>query len=96
MKAARDCIDVMAKINYPPERLRLTVNRTAPGGLSLDTVRSFFRREPDAVIDYSDLFDLAVDAGRPLVTFSPDSPAAHEVRRLAQVLEDAVYEGPKV
>jgi pilus assembly protein CpaE len=96
MKATRDCLDVLNKISYPPEQVRLVVNQTSPsGGLGVDTVMSFFKREPIAVVRYDDLFDAANDAGKPLVTSDPGGSAAADVQALARRIEDSVYEGPK-
>ena len=95
MKATRDCLEVLNKISYPPEQVRLVLNHTSPSGLTVDTVTAFFKRNPIAVVRYDDLFDAANDAGKPLVTSFPGGSAAVDIHALAQRIEDTVYEGPR-
>lgn len=89
MKAARDSIAVLAKINVPSEKVRIVLNQATPGGLTVDQVGSFFRRPPDAVVGYSELFDPAADAGKPVILSHPSSSAASDIRKLAQMIEAA-------
>lgn len=87
MKAARDSIGVLAKINVAPEKVRIVLNQATPGGLTVDQVGAFFRRPPDAVVGYSELFDPAADAGKPVILSHPSSSAASDIRKLAQMIE---------
>lgn len=95
MKAARDCLSVLGKIGFPADRVRIVVNFTAPTGLAREQIVTFFKREPDLVIRYCELFDTAADAGRVLVTNWPDSDGAVDVKALARKLQDAIDEGPR-
>jgi pilus assembly protein CpaE len=90
MKGARDCLSVLAKINFPMEKIRVVLNHTTPDGLPSDQVNAFFRRAPDAVIGYSDLFGPAADSGHPVITSQPASPAAADIKKLAAMIEDAL------
>ena len=87
MKAARDGMAVLTKINFPAEKTRIVLNQATPGGLSVDQVSAFFRRPPDAVIGYSELFDPAADSGKPVILSHPSSSAASDIRKLAQMIE---------
>jgi len=90
MKGARDCMSVLGKINYPVEKVRLVLNQATPGGLTIEQVGAFFRRPPDAVIGYSELFDPAADSGRPVITGHPSSAAASDIRKLTAMIEDSL------
>src|SRR5207302_1351355 len=86
MKASLDCLVVLNRIAYPPEKTRLVLVHRSPGGLDDDTIGRFFRRQPDAVLGYSDLYHVAGGPGRPVVRQYPRSPAARD-RVLAEFLE---------
>jgi pilus assembly protein CpaE len=90
MKGARDCMSVLGKINYPVEKVRLVLNQATPGGLAIEQVGAFFRRPPDAVIGYSELYDPAADSGRPVITGHPSSAAASDIRKLTAMIEDSL------
>jgi pilus assembly protein CpaE len=87
MKAARDCLEVLSKILYPPDQVKLILNNTSPTGLDAGFFGAFFKRPPDEGVAYSELFDPAADHGRPLVLDKPDSLAAADVKRLAAWME---------
>ncbi|HVD02232.1 MAG TPA: response regulator [Candidatus Dormibacteraeota bacterium] len=90
MKGARDCLSVLTKINFAPEKVRIVLNQATPGGLTVEQVGSFFRRPPDAVVGYSELFDPAADAGRPVILGNPSSSAASDIRKLAQMIDSSL------
>ena len=94
MKATRDCLEVLSRISYPTERVKLILNNLTPRGLEASFVSNFFRREPDLVIAYSELYDDAADNGRPIVTHLPASSAAGDMRRLATWIEKTLAAGP--
>ena len=94
MKATRDCLEVLSRISYPTERVKLILNNLTPRGLEASFVSNFFRREPDVVISYSELYDDAADNGRPIVTHLPASSAAGDMRRLAAWIEQTLRAGP--
>lgn len=91
MKATRDCLDVLGRIAYRTDHVKLILNNTMPVSLDKGVVSSFFRREPDFVIGYSELFDDAADTGHPIVHLSPASSAAADMRNLASWLEQAAH-----
>ena len=95
MKAARDCLEVLGKILYPPEQVKLILNNVSPVGLDPGFFPAFYKRPPDEGVAYSDLFDPAADHGRPLVLDKPDSVAAADVKRLASWLERIAHPTPK-
>ncbi|CAN5189842.1 hypothetical protein BH18CHL2_BH18CHL2_10670 [soil metagenome] len=82
LKAALDCLFVLAKLQYPREKTLLVLNRTSIRGLEFEQVERFFGRRPDAVVPNSPMFDDAADQGKPLVLAAPDSVGAASVREL--------------
>jgi DNA-binding response OmpR family regulator len=95
MKAARDCLDVLNKILYPPDQVKLVLNNLSPVGLDPGFFPAFFKRPPDEGVSYSELFDPAADHGRPLVLDKPDSVAAADIKRLAAWLERVAHPAPR-
>ncbi len=83
MKAGRDCLDVLAKLSFPAERILFVVNRTSQSGLETDEVARFFNRRPDIVVPFTPAFDDAADRGRPIVVLHPDNAASKQLRDLA-------------
>lgn len=90
LKASLDCLQVLDKLHYPVERQVLVLNRSTPGGVTLEQARSFFGRSPDHVIGYSELFDGAANAGEPIVLSHPDYPGTKDIKELGQRLVRAV------
>jgi pilus assembly protein CpaE len=86
IKAAKDWLDVLDKLSYPPDRSVLVVNRTTPTGLENDNVAKFFNRKADIIVPYTQMFDDAADRGRPLVALRPDNAAVKVMRDLATQL----------
>jgi Flp pilus assembly CpaE family ATPase len=83
MKAGRDCLDVLAKLSFPAERILFVVNRTTQSGLETDEVARFFNRRPDIVVPFTPAFDDAADRGRPIVVLHPENAASKQLRDLA-------------
>ncbi len=83
MKAGRDCLEVLAKLSFPAERILFVVNRTTQTGLETDEVARFFNRRPDIVVPFTPAFDDAADRGRPIVVLHPDNAASKQLRDLA-------------
>lgn len=84
LKASADILDVLAKLQFPRDRVLLLLNRTTPRGIENDEIGAFFKRRPDVVIPYTPAFDDAGDGGQPLVTaVATDMAAAAVMRELA-------------
>lgn len=83
LRATKDWLDVLDKLNYPKERVMLVVNRTSQMGLEMDQISRFFNRKADLVVPFTPMFDDAADRGRPLVVFRPDNSAAKVMKDLA-------------
>lgn len=94
LKASLDCMQVLEKLRFPVEKQILVLNRTAPGGVTLEQAASFFGRAPDHVIGYSDLFDHAANAGEPVVLSHPEYTGSKDLRELGQRIVKAVDPGP--
>lgn len=90
MKGARDCLNVLSKINIAPDKVKLVLNLNTPTGLGPEQVAAFFKREPDAVVNYSDLYDPAADHGKPVILSHPSSAAASDIRKLTAMIESFV------
>ncbi|HZP97025.1 MAG TPA: response regulator [Candidatus Limnocylindria bacterium] len=86
LEAAKDWLEVLAKLSYPRERSLLVLNRTTQSGLETDQVARFFNRRPDVVVPFTPMFDEAADRGRPLVVLRPENAAARVMRDLAAQL----------
>jgi pilus assembly protein CpaE len=94
LKASLDCLQVLEKLHFPPERTLLVMNRTTPIGVTLEQAKQFFGRTPDHVLGYSELFDHAANAGEPLVLTHPEYPGTKDVKELGQRLLRAADPGP--
>jgi pilus assembly protein CpaE len=86
LTTTKDHMNVLEKLGVPPERIRLMLNRTSPGGPANEQIESFFGRRPDAIIPYAPMFDDAANTGHPLVQTHPDVPGSIEVRGFASKL----------
>ncbi len=94
LKAALDCMFVLAKLQYPRERTLIVLNRTSVRGLDFDQVTQFFGRKPELMIPNTPLFDDAADQGRPLVLAAPDSAGTATLRELAAKITALAPVGP--
>lgn len=94
LKAALDCMFVLAKLQYPRERTLIILNRTSVRGLDFDQVTQFFGRKPELMIPNTPLFDDAADQGRPLVLAAPDSAGTATLRELAAKITALAPVGP--
>lgn len=94
LKAALDCMFVLAKLQYPRERTLIVLNRTSGRGLDFDQVTQFFGRKPELVIPNTPLFDDAADQGRPLVLAAPDSAGTTTLREFAAKITALAPVGP--
>ena len=72
------------------EKVRLVLNQNTPEGLGVEQVTAFFRKAPDAVVSYSELYDPAADHGRPLILDHPSSAPASDIRKLTAMIEEAL------
>ncbi len=86
LKAAKDWLEILAKLSYAKERSLIVLNRTTQSGLETDQVARFFNRRPDVVVPFTPVFDEAADRGRPLVVLRPENAAAKVMRDLAAQL----------
>jgi pilus assembly protein CpaE len=93
LKATKETLDVLEKLNYPRERTVLVVNRTSSAGVEMDHVARFFNRKADLVVPYTPACDDAADRGRPLTVLHPDSAAAKVMRDLAAQIAVAAPAG---
>lgn len=91
LKAARDCLETLAKIGYPRPRVMLVANQVAKP-VDLENISTFFRQEPDAVVAYSELFEMAADTGSPLVVKFPGSEAAAQMAALQLTMSEGADE----
>lgn len=94
LKAALDCMFVLAKLQFPRERTLIVLNRTSGRGLDFDQVTQFFGRKPELVIPNTPLFDDAADQGRPLVLAAPDSASTTTLKELAAKVTALAPVGP--
>jgi pilus assembly protein CpaE len=83
LKATKEVLDVLEKLNFPKERTVLAVNRTSESGLEADHISRFFNRKPDITVPFTPACDDAADRGRPFTVLHADSAAAKVVRDLA-------------
>lgn len=94
LKAALDCMFVLAKLQYPRDRTILVLNRTSGRGLDFEQVTAFFGRKPDLVVPNTPLFDDAADQGKPLVQAAPESAGTTTMRELAAKVTAVAPVGP--
>lgn len=94
LKAALDCMFVLAKLQYPRDRTLIVLNRTSGRGLDFDQVTQFFGRKPELMIPNTPLFDDAADQGRPLVLAAPDSASTATLKELAGKITALAPVGP--
>ena len=94
LKAALDCMFVLAKLQFPRERTLIVLNRTSGRGLDFDQVTQFFGRKPELVIPNTPLFDDAADQGRPLVLAAPESASTTTLKELAAKVTALAPVGP--
>jgi len=65
------------------------LNRARPGGLGLDQVSQFLRRDPDIAVMYSDALEDCAALGVPVVQVQPAGAAARELQAMAEFLAGA-------
>ena len=89
LRATAHCLEVLEQIKYPASKIALVLNRARPGGLGLDQVSQFLRRDPDIAVMYSDALEDCAALGVPVAQVQPMGAAARELQAMAEFLAGA-------
>lgn len=91
VKDVKLCLDLMANLNYPAEKIKLLVNRAYPaiGGLSVDDVQAGLKRELSLVLPTAEKeIATSINKGRPFMSWdqAESSELGKAFMRLAQLV----------
>jgi pilus assembly protein CpaE len=91
-------LEVVEKLNYPPEKVKLVLNRAgSAGGIKVEAVEETLRHTITAHLSNDGVAMLmAVNQGVPLVISAKDHPFSRDVFRLARLVSAGTPEDAQV
>lgn len=95
LKSARLFLEVAELLGYPPEKVRLVLNRaTAPSAITTASIGENLRRPIEAQIsDDARLVITSINEGVPFVMSAPESKLTKEIQALVKLIETEVEDG---
>ena len=92
LRAATSALEIYDKLGYSPNKIKLVLNRTIPGGIQQAKLEKVLERPFDFVLPHDSIEVLrALDFGAPFVLEAPDLPISAQVENMAYHLSDDIF-----